>query len=68
MSKKIEISLDPREAEMLIEHLARRNDYPEIALKVANQCVEQLSYPDATPMDWANDVRNLAYLRQAGAL
>lgn len=68
MSKKIEITLHPREAEMLIEHLAGQNHYPEVALKVADQCVEQLSYPDATPTDWANDVRNLAYLRAAGAL
>jgi len=68
MTKKIEITLDPREAEQLIEHLARRNEYPEIALKVANQCVEQLSYPDSDPQDWANDVRNLGYLRSCGAL
>lgn len=68
MAKQIEITLHPREAEMLIEHLAQRNDYPEIALKVANQCVEQLSYTEATPLDWANDVRNLAYLRSIGGL
>lgn len=68
MNKQIEITLHPREAEMLIEHLVRRNDYPEVALKVANQCVEQLSYTEETPLDWANDVRNLAYLRSIGGL
>lgn len=68
MTKRIEITLHPREAEMLIEHLAKRSEHPEIALKVAEQCVEQLSYSDETPLDWATDVRNLAYLRAAGAL
>lgn len=67
MTKRIEISLHPREAEMLIEHFTK-GGYPEIALKVSNQIVEQLSYSEATPLDWANDVRNLAFLRSIGGV
>lgn len=68
MSKKIEITLTPQEAENFLAHLTLRDYHPTLAAKVGEQIVEQLSYSEAKPLDWANDVRNLAYLRSIGGL
>jgi uncharacterized protein YaaW (UPF0174 family) len=66
--KNVEITLTPFEAEQLVAHMAGHETAYAVAVKVANQVVEQLSYKESTPLDWATSVRNLAYLRSIGGI